>query len=201
MGAKVIRHPRNTESANGPPKRGAPQRGRPNHRGYPDGHGTGGYAGQPQEEGGTTVVCEAPKLAPKAKFPWGTVLLTGVVSTVGVIAAYKVYSKVTGGDDPRRLNPEPEPVQNSLPTARDYLLLTAPGADNALGRMPQAPAPVVNPGPSAREIAAVEQASTDRARLAEIEGFIAGQVAAKQQQQQEQKTDLSALLSAAESDD
>jgi hypothetical protein len=212
MAAKILRHPRTGQPLKPRGSKGGggqghagrsraaagqqrQQRGRQNHSGYPDGHGPGGYAGtNGQGDGGdeTVVVCEAPSTT-KKKFPWGTVLLTGLVSTVGVIAAYKVYEKMTGGDKLVK-NPDPEP-QQGLMNARDYLLLTAPGAEQSLGRMPQQPQ-VINAGASAREIELMERETALRERMAEMEGFIQGQQAAAQQQDS-----LSALLEAAEGDD
>lgn len=204
MGAKVIRHPKTGKPT--PPKKGAKassrrragrraQSGR--HRGYPDGQGPGGYAteqrqgyaGQGDE---TVVVCEAPEPT-KKKFPWGTVLLTGVVSTVGVIAAYKMYEKFSGEKGGRTSNPEPEPQQGLL-NARDYLLLSAPGAETAIGRMPQQPQ-VINAGVSQREMRLMESNAQLRERMAELEGFLQGQQAGAQQQDS-----LAALLEAAEAD-
>ncbi|MCK5642176.1 MAG: hypothetical protein KAJ19_15330, partial [Gammaproteobacteria bacterium] len=156
--------------------------------------GPGGYAGtNGQGDGGdeTVVVCEATP-ATKKKFPWGTVLITGMVMTVGAIAVYKINEKLTG--EKRAANPEPDP-QQGLMNARDYLLLTAPGAEQALGRMPQQPQ-VINAGASAREIELMEREAALRERMAEMEGFIQGQVAAQQQ-----KDDLTTLLEAAEGDD
>ncbi len=219
MGAKIIRHPRtgkpippkNKGKAAAGQRRGRAaagqraQRGRQNHRGYPDGHGPGGYtAGQRQGYAGqdgdggdeTVVVCEAPETT-KKKFPWGTVLLTGIVSTAGVIAAYKIYEKFTGEKGGGRTsNPEPDTGQQALLNARDYLLLAAPGAENAIGRLPPPPQPVINTGPTQREIELMEREAVLRERMAEMEGFIQGQIASAQQQD-----NLSALLEAAEGDD
>lgn len=202
MGAKVIRHPR-TGKPLGPKKGRAaagqqrrPQRGRTNHRGYPDGHGPGGYRrqGYAGENGGdeTVVVCEAPEKE-KKKFPWGTVLLTGIVSTAGVIMAYKVYEKMTGD---KRPNPEPDTGHQALLNARDYLLLSAPGAEHAISRIPQPQPQIINAGPSQREIDLMEREAQLRERMAEMEGFMMGQQAAAQQQD-----NLSRLLEAAEDDD
>ncbi len=90
------------------------------------------YAGQTEEQvqGGqsTTVVCAPEK--EKKKFPWGTILLTGVVTTVGAIVAYKGYERLTsekksgGGDEVVKLNPSHQSVLD----AKNLLLLTAPGA-------------------------------------------------------------------------
>lgn len=193
MAAKVIRHPRTGKPIQ--PKRGAQQRGRQNHRGYPDGQGPGGYqrgsfAGANGDE--TVVVCESGDSKEKKKFPWGTVFITAMVTGFGVIVANKVYEKMSGGA--KQSNPEVDPRRGLL-DARDYLLLAAPGAENAIGRMPQQPQ-VINAGASQREIELMEQSAQLRERMAEMEGFLAGQQAASQQQDS-----LSALLAAAEDDD
>ena len=207
MAAKILRHPKSNKPLRGKKQRTAAaapetdqptgqrrrrrgaQRGRQNHRGYPEGQGPGGYAGAEGDE--TIVVCEAnPK--EKKKFPWGTILITGMVMTVGTIVVYKLNEKFTG--DKRQTNPEPETGQQALLNARDYLLLSAPGAESAIGRIPQPPQ-VINAGPSQREIDLMEREAVLRERMAEMEGFIQGQVAAGQQ-----KDGLAALLEAAEDD-
>lgn len=208
MAAKVIRHPRTGKPLGSRKPRGsgsgkssgtgrgrAGQQGRQNHRGYPDGHGPGGYAGTNGQGDGdeTVVVCEAPAAAAKKKFPWGTILITGMVMTVGTIVVYKVNEKLTGNKVVK--NPEPEGGQQALLNARDYLLLSAPGAENAIGRMPQQPQ-VINAGASQREIELMEREAKLRERVAEIEGFVQGQAAAQNQQD-----NLSMLLEAAEGDD
>ncbi len=61
----------------------------------------------------------------KSKFPWGTIFLTGVVSTVGTIVAMKMYeaaSKKRAGDDD--LNAQRDALLNpggltALPQAMD----------------------------------------------------------------------------------
>jgi len=95
------------------------------------------YAGATDEQGhgqSTTVIC-APgekEKEKKKKFPWGTILLTGAVTTLGAIVVYKGYEKFTGekkegggstGEAPR-LNPSHQSVLD----AKNLLLLTAPGA-------------------------------------------------------------------------
>jgi hypothetical protein len=201
MAAKIIRHPRTGKPIQ-PKKRpanGAPGRataGRQHHRGYagrtyPEGQGPGGYAGEGEvidEDGRTVVVCEAPKK--KEKFPWGTVLLTGVVTTVGVIFAHKAYDRFSG--DKTQANPSEGP-QRALLDARDYLLLTAPGAENAISRLPQQPQ-YINAGPSQREIDLMEREAQLRERMAEMEGFMAGQQASQQ-------STLASLMQDAEDDD
>lgn len=212
MGAKILRHPR-TGKPLGPKKGRASQRAaqqraaqrgtqhsQQNHRGYPPGHGPGGYVGTNGQAGDqasgneTVVVCEAPS-EKKKKFPWGTVLLTGVVSTAGVIAAYKLYEKFAGEKGGRTTNPEPEGGQQALLNARDYLLLSAPGAEHAINRIPQQPQ-IINAGPSQREIDLMERETKLRERMAEMEGFIQGQQAAVQQEDS-----LTALLNVAEGSD
>lgn len=198
MAAKVIRHPRTGKPLG--PKKGRVgsrvQRGRQQHRGYPDGHGPGGYVGTNNQAGGdeTVVVCEAPS-EKKKKFPWGTVLLTGIITTAGAITAYKIYEKMTGEKGGRTSNPEPDSGQQALLNARDYLLLSAPGAEHAINRIPPQPQ-IINAGPSQREIELMEREAQLRERMAEMEGFIQGQQAAAQQQDS-----LAALLDAMEGDD
>lgn len=203
MAAKIIRHPRTGKPIQPKNRRpgapGRPTAGRQHHRGYagrtyPKGQGPGGYSGQEgvDEDGRTVVVCEAPE-SKKSKFPWGTVLLTGIVTTVGVIVATKTFEKFSG--DKAQANPSEGP-QRALLDARDYLLLTAPGAENAISRLPQQPQ-YINTGASQREIDLMEREAQLRERMAELEGFMAGQQAASQNQQQSQ---LAALLAAADED-
>ncbi len=102
------------------------------------------YAGANEEQGqgqSTTVVCAQEK--EKKKVPWGTILLTGGVSTAGAIMAYKAYEKFSGdkkeggGGEAPKLNPS----HQSILDAKNLLLMTAPGA----GRLNPYVQPLNNP--------------------------------------------------------
>lgn len=181
--AKVTRHARPGVS---PGKRRQAQARR-----RPPGQGPGGYAGAEGEsdgyagaEGETVVVCEAVAPTGKKKFPWGTILLTGVVTTIGGLIVMEVYKK-TKGEPERQPNPG-----SSLGPAPDFVYLPGDAPPP-----PPPPAPVTNPGPTSREVMLFETNAQLRADLAQMEGFIRGQQAA-----QPKPDTLSDLIDAAEAD-
>lgn len=137
----------------------------------------------------------------KSKFPWGTVFVTGIVTALGSIVAYRAYSHFSGknageGGGAREANPS-ENKQRML-NARDMLLLTSPGA---LENMPNHPLlQQSNPGPTEREMHMMEREAALREKVAELEGFIMAQQAAAQAQQS-QRTDMQMLLEAMDEED
>lgn len=129
----------------------------------------------------------------ESKFPWGTVLITGIVTTVGSIVAMRGYDYLTGRNSERQANP-----QQATQNARDMLLMTAPGAMERLG------SGAFHTGPTEREMLLMEREAAARERLAELEGFMMAQQAAANanaQNQQNAHASLGQLLAAMEEED
>lgn len=91
-----------------------------------------GFAGQTAENG------------KKKKFPWGTVFLTGAVTAIGSIVAYKLYETAT---KKRELDSDLEAQRNAL--------LGNPGSHAIASGAPIAVQPVTN---SSRQVVISEEA-------------------------------------------
>ena len=124
MGAKVIRDPR---------LRARAEQSRRKRKGRPL---SGAEAAA--EGATTTVVCEAAPTPEKKKFPLGPVLITGFITAVGGIIAYRGYQKffVEKKEEEERAvsaisGATLNPAQQRAIDARNALLLSAPTAAQA----------------------------------------------------------------------
>ena len=112
--------------------------------------------------------------------------MTGAVTAVGSIIAYKAYEKFTGASA-HTTNPE-NSSQQAVMNARDMLLLASPGADKFVQN--PAPPPQSSGVPAEHMMMLMEENAQLKADMAQLQGFMAAQ----QAQEEVERARLANLL-------